>query len=154
MGRYPRLLNFPRALSPKQSRVCMSAGGIICASLPLFHLLRLQHRMEEIPPFSHLQNCKYSSCVLQIRTGHCLVFLAVCFPSWNFNVAREALLGSPARPAVPCTFPSMHPTCLIPCAALSSCTAVFSRIPFQQLHFLVQWHCWMEQALQAPSSSH
>lgn len=27
MGRYPRLLNFPRALSPKQSRVCMSAGG-------------------------------------------------------------------------------------------------------------------------------
>lgn len=70
-------------------------------------------------------------------------FLQFAFSGWKFNVARETLLGSPARPAGPCAFPWMHPTCLVPCAALSSCTAVFSRIPIQQLHFLVQWHCWM-----------
>lgn len=60
--------------------------------------------------------------------------------SFQAGDSREAVLGSTARPAVP---PWMHPTCLIPCAAPSSCTAALSRTPIQQLHFLVHWHCWM-----------
>lgn len=99
MGRYPRLLNFPRALSPKQSGVCMRGGGIICASLPLFHLLRLQHRMEETPPFSPPPP-KLQILFLRITNTdrtHCLVFPAVCISKLEIQCGKRDCAGKPSE---------------------------------------------------------
>lgn len=51
------------------------------------------------PPlfFPHPQNCKYSSCVLQISTGHCLVFLTVCISKLEIQCGKRDSAGKPSE---------------------------------------------------------
>lgn len=92
MGRYPRLLNFPRALSPKQSQVCMQGGGDhlrLTASVPPAALAAQNGRN---PPPSPIPP-KSANTLLVYSTGHCLVLPAVCISKLESQCGKRGSAG-------------------------------------------------------------
>lgn len=146
MGRYPRLLNFPRALSLKKSGVCMHVGDhlrltgfVPPAAEPQQMLCICSTEWKKSLPFFLLKlQILHTTCVLLILIWHFLVLSCILhFKMKTQNVAKETLLQTTQSLTVHSVFTWMHPTCLIQCATSSSCTAVFSTIHIQQLDFLV-----------------
>lgn len=73
--------------------------------------------------------------VLQISIRRLPCYLVFCV--LTLNGAEETLLQTTQSLTAHSAFPWMRPTCLVPCTAPGSCTAVFSTFHIQQLDFLV-----------------
>lgn len=154
MGRYPGLLNFPRALSLEF--VCML--GIICASLILLHLPQ-QHSAfavengRKLFPFSppEIANIVYYKYWDDISWD----YLVFCISRWKLSMWQTRLSCEPRRAlqytqylheCIPhASFNAQHQA-----AAQQSFPEFISSSLISWCSCIVVW----EQALQAPSPGH